>query len=76
MPAITTNPSGAGAARSSSVPRDTLCLETQSREIMASLVNDVVADALRLGLYDKPGERVVKANGAQTARKRDAIRHG
>jgi hypothetical protein len=43
---------------------------------MASLVNDVVADALRLGLHDKPAKRVVKANGAQPARKRDALRHG
>ncbi len=41
-----------------------LCLETQSREIMAILVHDVVADAMRLGLYDKPAERVEIANGA------------
>jgi hypothetical protein len=44
--------------------RGGLCLETRSREIMAILVNDVVTDAFRLGLYDEPAERVVKANGA------------
>jgi hypothetical protein len=45
-----------------------LCRETQSREIMAVLVNQVVADALRLGLYDKPAERVVKAHEAPLRR--------
>jgi hypothetical protein len=42
----------------------TLCRETRSREIMAVLVNDVVADALRLGLYDTPEDQIVKAKGA------------
>ena len=73
MPAITTPLSGAGAARSS---RDSLCLETQSREIMASLVNDVVADALRLGLYDKPAERVAEPKGARLGDRRNRTRHG
>ena len=41
-----------------------LCREAQSREIMAVLGNDVVADALRLGLYDTTADQIVKANGA------------
>ena len=54
--------------RSRAYPRaEALCVETQSREIMASLVNDVVADALRLGLHDEPEDRVVKANDAADA---------
>ena len=76
MPAITTHLSGAGAARSSSAPRDTLCVETQSREIMAVLVNDVVADALRLGLHDEPAERVAKANGARAGNGRNRAKNG
>lgn len=41
----------------------TLCLETRGREIMAILVNDVVAQALRLDLFPPDGP-VKEANGA------------
>ncbi len=55
---------------------DNLCPETQSREIMAALVNDVIADAFRLGVYDQPAERVVKANGTRLPRGLDKVRNG
>ena len=62
--------------RQPSKPRGGLCVETQSREIMAVLVHDVVADAMRLGLYDEPAERVVKANGARLESGRETVRNG
>jgi hypothetical protein len=46
-----------------------LCRETQSRQIMAVLVNDLVSDAMRLGLYDTRAERIVKANGVALRRR-------
>ena len=57
------------SGRPTRVSEKSLCVETQSREIMAILVHDVVADAFRLGLYDKPAERVVKANGVPVRRR-------
>ena len=54
-----------------------LCVETQSREIMAVLVHDVVADAMRLGLHGAaPPERVEKANGARFGRPLTKVRNG
>jgi hypothetical protein len=55
---------GAGAAGASG-----LCLETQSRQIMAVLVHDVVAEAMRLGLHDQPAKRIVTVNGAPLRRR-------
>ncbi len=53
-----------------------LCLETQSREIMAVLVHDVVADAMHLGLYDAAPAPVVKANGAHREGRRHRNQNG
>ena len=53
-----------------------LCAETQGREVMAKLVHDVVAEAMRLDLYDAPpSERVSQANGARFGR-RNKVRNG
>jgi hypothetical protein len=59
-------------ARNSGILGTGLCLETQGREMMARLVNDVVAEAMRLDLYRaaQPG-RVEKANGARFGRGKD-----
>jgi hypothetical protein len=53
-----------------------LCLETQGREVMARLVNDVVAEAMRLDLHGAPAERIEKANGARLARRAGGNRNG
>jgi hypothetical protein len=53
-----------------------LCVETQGREIMAVLVNDVIAEALRLGLYDQAPKPLAKVNGARIARRQDRVRNG
>ena len=59
------------------VPRPmSLCVETQGREIMAVLVNDVVADAMRLDLHGDPAAGVEKTNGTRLERGRDRIRNG
>jgi len=39
------------------------CVETQSREIMARLVHDVLADAMRLGLHDKMDDEQTVSGG-------------
>ena len=62
--------------RSENSDKAALCVETQSRDIMAVLVHDVVAEAMRLGLHDGQAGRVGKANGARLARGRDKIRNG
>ena len=54
-----------------------LCLETQGREVMAKLVNDVVAEAMRLDLYGAPlPGRITKANGARFGCPRTKVRNG
>jgi len=64
-----------GATRNGGVqrlrPRSALCVETQGRDIMARIVQDEVAEAMRLGLYDRPAKRVEKANGAPRRRRTD-----
>ena len=57
------------------VPRPAvgLCVETQGREIMATLVNEVVADAMHLGLHDAPAADETKP--PRPARARDRVRH-
>jgi hypothetical protein len=65
----------AGAVRRS--PRnETLCLETQGREVMAKLVHDVVAEAMRLDLHGTPPGRIEEANGAPLVRSRSKVRNG
>ena len=59
-----------------STGRHGLCLETQSREIMAVLVHDVVADAMRLGLHDETPAPLVKANGANADGRRYRNQNG
>jgi hypothetical protein len=54
---------------------DCSCVETQSREIMAMLVHDVVAEAMRLGL-NGPAEPAAKANGAPVRRRTNRVRNG
>ena len=50
-----------------------LCAETQGREVMAKLVHDVLADAMRLDLYGAPpSEQLTKANGARFGRRNKA----
>ena len=49
-------------------PQRVLSPEVQSRDVMAQLVHDVVADAFRLGLHDGPKD-VVEANGVRVGRK-------
>ena len=52
-----------------------LCLETQGREVMAKLVHDVVAEAMRLDIYGAPPPgRVMEANGSRFGRDRDRKR--
>ena len=53
-----------------------LCVETQSREIMAMLVHDVVAEAMRLGLNGGPAEPAPKAIGSRRRRRTDRMRNG
>jgi hypothetical protein len=52
-----------------------LCLETQGRDVMAKLVHDVVAEAMRLDLYGAP-KHVEKVNGERFRRSRNKVRHG
>jgi hypothetical protein len=54
----------------------TLCLETQGREVMARLVNDVVTEAMGLDLHGAPAERVEKANGARLGKRARGNRNG
>ncbi len=53
-----------------------LCIETQSREIMAILVNDVVAEAMRLDLRGESANLVAKANGARNGLSLNRFRSG
>ena len=63
--------------RSWKPPSGALCRETQSREVMAKLVHDVVAEAMRLGLHGgAPPERVENANGARFGRPLTKVRNG
>jgi hypothetical protein len=55
-------------ARQNSGASGVLSPEVQSRDVMARLVHDLVADAFRLGLHDRP-EKVTKANGVRVGRK-------
>ncbi len=70
--------SSAGALGQSARRHDrTLCLETQGREVMATLVHEVVAEAMRLDLHRAPQpERVEKANGRRLGRGRNKVRNG
>ena len=66
------SPAGSRAA-----PAGTLCLETQGREVMARLVHDVVAEAMRLDLYGAaPAGSFEKANGARFEPARTKVRNG
>jgi hypothetical protein len=51
-------------------------VETQGREVMARLVNDVVTEAMRLDLHGVPAERVEKANGARFGARAGGNRNG
>lgn len=54
-----------------------LCLETQGREVMARLVHDVVAEAMRLDLHGAPPpDGVTRANGAPFGRTRTKVQNG
>ena len=68
---------GGGRSRPADANLGSLCLETQSREVMAKLVHDVVAEAMRLGLHGgAPPERVENANGARFGRSLTKVRNG
>ena len=57
-------------------PSEGLCLETQGREMMARLVHDVVADAMRLNLHGAPRGGLEKANGKRLGRARNKVPNG
>jgi hypothetical protein len=58
-------------------PLGALSLEAQGREVMAKLVHDVVAEAMRLDLYGPgPLARVDKVNGEHFGRAKTKARHG
>ena len=71
-------PNEAGTAVRPATPGAALCVETQSRAIMAVLVHDVVADAMRLGLHDAASEPLNNVDGVrlQPARRPDRIANG
>jgi hypothetical protein len=55
---------------------EALCVETQSREIMALLVHDVVAEAMRLDLNGAPVKRAARANDSPLRRAKHRVRNG
>lgn len=67
-----TSAGGVGRSDSRASP---LCLETQGREVMAKLVHDVVAEAMRLNLYGAP-KRMENTNGVRFGRGWEKIQYG
>ena len=55
---------------------DTLCLETQGRDLMAKLVHDVVAEAMRLNLHDGAVRPSGKSNDVRIERSCDGVGNG